>query len=111
MGMDSFADIFGGVVRPEGAPALDDDGTGAKFPSLFRLMTVTKLEDGKRRLPCTLTIVCEDGMVKAGLRERTYGLSLWTSCGSIGGVFAALEEKINERPAQWRKLPDKWKAH
>lgn len=109
MGLNAFDDIFGGAGKKGATCALFDEDFQKQYPILFILMTSTEPEAGKPRQVCTMTIVCEDGVVKAGLRERDRALSLWTSCASLGGVFAALEEACNEKPSRWRRLDAKWK--
>ena len=47
-------------------------------------------------------------MAKGGLNERNEHMSLWVSCGSIGGVFAALEEALQLRPVPWHR--NEWKG-
>jgi hypothetical protein len=108
MGKSQFDDVFGGVGKVGRTEAAEDVGFQASYPMLHMLMTAMVEGDGKPRQVCTLNIVCEDGQFKAGLRERDRGLSLWTSCQTLGGVFAALEEAINERPPRWRKVDAKW---
>jgi hypothetical protein len=110
MGLDSFMDIFGGAAAHASGCACEDLAFAKQYPTLYRLLTCTMMEEGKPRQVCTLTVICEDGVVKAGLRERTLGLSLWTSSQSILEVFTALEEALAQRPAGWRKLPEKWKG-
>lgn len=110
MGMNSFDDIFGVHGKTDDGHAVEDAGTMERFPMLWKLMTWTKDDGGRPRKTCTMTIVCEDGVAKAGLRERDRGLSLWTSSESILGVFAALEEALGAHPVDWRKLPEKWKG-
>lgn len=102
-GMINFKDLLGGSVRVGNPRAVDDQTFELEFPTLFALMAVTIDEDGKVRKGCSLTIVCEDGVVKAGLNERNYELSLWTSSEDLGGVFVALERACCETPPRWRK--------
>jgi len=106
MGM-SFKKLFGGTVRRDMETALDDADFLKRWPVLNMLLVNLKDDDGKLRLPCTLTIVCEHGMAKAGLRERNEGLNLWVSSGTIMGVFDALEEAVQADPPQWRRMPEK----
>ena len=106
--MASFKDLIGGKAESEQGRAVDDPAFEGQFPTLFFLMVHTTDDEGKPRLPCTLTIVCEDGQVKCGINERNHHLSLWTSCGGLGAVFASLEEALSERPVKWRKV--QWKG-
>lgn len=103
LSMPKFSDLLGGAARKGQAQAVEDPTFMQEFPSLFALMAVLVDDDGKPRQGCSLTIVCEDGVVKAGLNERNHELSLWTSAETLGGVFAALEEAIGEHPPRWRR--------
>jgi hypothetical protein len=108
LGMGVLSDVFGKSVAPAGTGQLEDADFSANFPVLYALMTFIIDDAGKSRQTCTLTLVCEDGAVKAGLRERNHEMSLWVTCRSLGGVFAALEEALGERPVAWKKTA--WKG-
>lgn len=108
MQMATFKDLLNGTSTTTGAGALDDSNFAELHPNLFLLLTSTKDDEGKLRQTCTVTIVCEDGQAKCGINERNHGLSLWTSCGELAGVFLALEEALEKRPVQWRKVT--WKG-
>lgn len=103
MCMGTFKELFNGVGSSSTELAVEDGDFARQFPSLHHLMCVIKDDEGKKREVCSLTIVCEDGQVKAGVNERNHHLSLWVSAGSLGGVFAALEGALSERPVAWRK--------
>lgn len=102
--MAKFDDIFGGAGKGESDYVFEDQAFRDRYPILFELLASTEKVEGKRRKPCTLTLVAEDGLVKCGLKERDRNLSLWTSSETVGGVFAALEEALGERPVRWRKV-------
>lgn len=108
MAMGIFTDILGGSAKKAARVELEDEDFEKRFPVLFALMAINKDDEGKDRIPCTITIVCEDGQAKCGINERNHNLSLWISAGSIGGVFAALEEAMGQRPVPWRKVA--WKG-
>ena len=101
--MPSLKDLLGGAARNDLPEAVSDPELAKRFPLLNIMLTRLTDDTDKRRRPCTLTIVCEDGVVKAGLNERDHALSLWTTCQSLGGVFAALEEALGEVPPRWRR--------
>jgi hypothetical protein len=108
MGMSTFNEIFGGKGAVNKESAADDPEFAERFPTLHLLMTHLQNDTGGPRQVCTLTIVCEDGQVKCGINERNLGLSLWVSAGTIGGVFASLEEALQSRPVAWRRVT--WKG-
>lgn len=108
MQMGTFKDLLNGTTTGTRSATLDDSIFSDLHPNLFLLLTATSDDEGKPRLPCTLTIVCEDGQAKCGLNERNHSLSLWTSCGELSGVFLALEEALEKRPVAWRRVS--WKG-
>lgn len=108
MGKVSFKDILGAAGKAPGEFVVDDPKFGESFPILYQLMSCSIDDDRKPRKTCTLTMVCEDGQVKLGVKERNHNLSLWTSSQTLGGAFAALEEALSESPVKWRKV--EWKG-
>lgn len=108
MQMGIFEELLNGQGSESNGLAVDDSAFEKAYPLLYALMCRTVDDAGKQRQVATLTIVCEDGQVKCGVAERNYHLSLWISAGSLGGVFAALEGALTERPVAWRKVS--WKG-
>lgn len=106
--MASFKELLNGQGKTVGEMAVEDPQFGELFPQLYVLMAKNTDDDGKPRIPCTLTIVCEDGQVKCGVNERNYHLALWTSSATLGGAFQSLEEALAQRPVPWRKTT--WKG-
>jgi hypothetical protein len=106
--MGVFSDVLGGAKANTTGRTIDDPDFERQYPTLYLLMAHTVDDEGKPRIPATLTVVCEDGQAKVGLNERNHMVSLWTGAGSLGGAFAALEGALSERPVQWRKVT--WKG-
>jgi hypothetical protein len=104
--MSIFEDVFGQTGKVDKDRVLDDGAFQKQFPILYEMMTGTPSIEGKRRRVCTLTLVCEDGMAKGGLKDRDRDLSLWVSAQSLGEVFTALEEALTARPVAWRRITD-----
>lgn len=110
-GMSEFDDIFGVVGKAQKDTAVDDQKFMEQYPILSALLTKTPTIEGKRRQTATLTIVCEDGMAKAGVRDRDRDVSLWVSAPTVLGTFTALEEALTARPVAWRRLSEHaWKG-
>jgi hypothetical protein len=101
--MPSLNDIFGGAGAPPKDFAFDDADFQERYPTVYHLMASLKNDAGSKRQVCSLTLVCEAGQLKLGLRERDHDLSLWTSAPSLAMAFSALEEALAVRPSQWRK--------
>jgi hypothetical protein len=89
--------------RPaSGTPAAVDLGAERKFPAIITLLTATVGDDGKARKTSTLTIVCEDGLFKGGIRDREAQASLWRSSKTLDGLLKALEDALVGGEADWR---------
>lgn len=108
--MPPLSDIFGGAGAPPRANAFEDAAFAEQYPTVYLLMTQTKNDQGVKRQVCSLTLVCEDGQLKLGLRERDLDLSLWTSSPTLAQAFSALEEALAVRPSQWRRPGGKGKG-
>jgi hypothetical protein len=108
MGMSKFADVFGGAQLTGVDGGFLDQTFLERYPTLHMLLCDVKDDKGLPRQTCTLTIVVESGTVKAGIRERNHGLSLWVTTRELLGVFTALEEALGQRPVDWRKVD--WKG-
>lgn len=104
--MLKLSDILG-AKQNTGTPAAADKEVGKKYPALHLMLTATQDDEGKLRQTCTMTIVCESGLWKAGLRERDRSMSLWRSSKTLEGVYGALEEALTGGEADWRESDSK----
>ncbi len=111
LGMGVFDEVFGSVQKGGRDSVADDEEFRKKFPILACMMFDTPKIEGKRRQPCTLTIVAEDGMIKGGLRDRDRELSLWVSANGVSEVFVSLEEALTQRPVAWRRSGGNWQKN
>jgi len=95
--------VFGAVGAASSDIAMEDEEFRRSYPVLAALLFDATTTSGSRRQTATLTIVCEDMVVKAGLRDRQMNASLWVSSKTVGGVFGVLEEALMQRPVAWRR--------
>lgn len=105
-GMGVFEDVFGVVGKESTDAAAEDSGLEKRFPVLSLMLMGTPMLQGKRRKTATMTVVCEDGQFKLGLRDRDRDVSLWVSAGTLDGAMTTLEEALNARPVAWRRITD-----
>jgi hypothetical protein len=91
-----------GKRKVAGTPAAEDAAMGHDFPAIVLLMTATVDDDGKPRQTATLTIVCEDGLWKGGIRDRDANASLWRSGATLKALFESLEAQMQSGQAEWR---------
>lgn len=93
------------VVATGGAAAtagVIDKKWGSDFPALFEYMTALAHPDGTARRTCSLSLFCEDGSVKGGLKDRDAGLVLWASAKTLQGLLGALEGLLTADETPWR---------
>lgn len=81
---------------------IEPDDFSARYPVLWSHLTQVAWEDGQARETSNLLVFCQDGMLKAMLRDREHGLCFWTAAGSLGRLFEALEAGLCDPQAEWR---------
>jgi hypothetical protein len=92
------------AARIAGSPSVtSDEESSLLFPSLWSYLTETVWEDGKARQVATLTVFCEDGLVKICLSDRALERSGWVSAGSLNEALSSLEAKLTSDCFEWRK--------
>lgn len=91
-----------GKRKALGTPAAEDEAMGKDFPAIILLLTATVDDEGKPRQTATLTIVCEDGLFKGGIRDRDANASLWRSGATLRLLFESLEGQLQSGQAEWR---------
>jgi hypothetical protein len=101
--MGAFEKMFGKVLVKGAAVAAEDAEFTRRWPCVSLLMTALRDDAGKVRTVATLTVVCEDGSFKAGLKERDQQLSLWRSGETMQGVLDALETALESGTADWKR--------
>lgn len=106
MHMSILAGVFGSVKRGGGDRAAVDTDFEKRCPYLLELLTATPKVNGRSRQTSTMTIVAEDGMWKAGLRDRQELVSLWVSGESLQAALDALETALHADVVQWRRTPE-----
>lgn len=104
--MSAISKALGGAVRGASEPAAVDPALAKAYPVLSEFLTSHEVVDGKPRQTSTLIMVCEEGLFKAGLRERDRDVSLWVSAPTWGGVYQAMEKALNEPQVAWRRSPE-----
>ncbi len=101
--MGSFSKMFGKAVVKNTECAAEDPEMAKRFPNITLLMTALIGDDGKPRATATLTVCCEDGVWKGGLKERDYQMSLWRSGNTLEDLLRALETCLEDGSAEWKK--------
>lgn len=104
--MSILASVFKTVKNAAGEVAATDAQMERDFPGITELMTATPLVGKVRRATSTLTVVCEDGQWKVGLRDRDNQVSLWRSGLSLVAALRCLEEGLQAGTVDWRRTGD-----
>lgn len=94
--------------RLGGSDGVSDRAVAAQdFPeqlgALGEFLTLTEWEDGSKRATGSVTIFCEDGVLKACLSDKTDRCVAFVSGGSWCLLLNALEEGIREGTLDWRR--------
>lgn len=104
--MSLVTKAFGGTSDPESDWGAEDPAFAKDHPIVHAFLASREMIGGKRRQGATLTIVAEDGVWKAGLRDRDKQASLWVSATTVAGVYDALEAALGKTPVEWRRAPE-----
>lgn len=82
------------------------DPSGGLFPGLVEMISTTTFPDGKKRIPSKVTVMVEEGIIKAALRDEGMQASLFRSGPTIEAALEALERALSEdNPDDWRPWP------
>jgi hypothetical protein len=98
-----FSKMLGGAATRNPSVAACDPQFEKRWPCIFLMMTSLVDDEKKARQTCTLTVVCEDGRWKGGLKERDHAMSVWRGADTLEGLLDALEAILADGSADWRK--------
>lgn len=73
------------------------------MPAMAEHLTSGTFPDGTERQGSTLLIFCEDGFWKAMINDREAGMTLWTTAESFYDLLQAVEERLQDPKAEWRR--------
>ncbi len=98
------------MKRPDGSKSngtpvagLADKAATKMLPLLVEHMTCDAYDDGTRRTRSTVTLLVEDGNVKACLNDREMERSLFRAAGEFLSALEALEKALAEGDeSEWR---------
>lgn len=72
-------------------------------PRLWEMLTETSYADGSKRQSSSLTVFCEDGVVKLMLNDRDNGRMAFVTQETFEMALATLEGKLAVEGLEWRK--------
>lgn len=85
------------------ARSREDEAFEEACPALSSYVTKDEFDDHTKRLTSSLTIFCDEGVLKAVLNDREAGESLWVSAPGFMTLIHALEKKLALGDGEWRK--------
>jgi len=112
IGMDGMfkGEILMGLRKPIAAskatpgPSRPEDVEGeVEFTTLFCYLCDDTWEDGQARQRSTLIVFSEEDAFKACLTDKDNDMTLWASSKTLSGLLGALEARLNDPEAEWRK--------
>jgi hypothetical protein len=85
---------------------LQDCAWQKKFPTVAEFLCQQTWQDGAARLTGTITLLFEDGIVKAALNDRDGGCSAFVSARTFTSLWEALEKGLAGDGLEWRVKRD-----
>lgn len=86
----------------EGLP----DGAGEQLakasPLLWHFLCDCKWDDGTDRLPGTVLLLFQDGLLKAWLNDKAVRKTCWVSSDTWGGLLKACQKALEGHGGEWR---------
>jgi hypothetical protein len=108
-GVMCMSKVTDSMVNGRSAPTADaatDPAFAVSHPTVWAFLSSQEVINGKPRKTSTMITVCEEGLVKLGLRDRDNEVSLWVSGPSMKEAFDALEKALTTPPVAWRRAVD-----
>jgi len=82
--------------------SVSDPKFAAAYPMLTEHLADTTWDDGSTRVPSTITLFLEDGLVKLALNDRDSERSLYRSGETLQEALRAIEKALSSSGADWR---------
>jgi hypothetical protein len=73
------------------------------YPAISEYLTSLAFPDGSERETSTITLLIEDGKIKAALNDRANSRSIWRSGDTVEEVLACLEAAVADERSSWRR--------
>lgn len=77
-----------------------------KYPTVAEFLSMAAWPDGPPRVTGTITLLFEEGMVKAALNDRDSGCSCFVSAKTFTSLWERLEKGLSEDTLEWRVKRD-----
>ncbi len=83
-------------------PDVTADSLAASYPLVVKFLTLTVYGNGERRVPGSITMFVDGGLLKACLNDKDADLSAFVSGGGLAGLLDAMERGLGEDRLDWR---------
>jgi len=80
-----------------------DDPIGLAYPCVLKFLTLTAYGDGKRRVPGSITLFFDAGVLKAAVNDKDVDMSAFVSGSGLAGLLASIEDGLVEDRLDWRE--------
>lgn len=94
----------GGGGPGPGVPVGGPDDLRERVPALWTFLTEGKYPDGSPRLPGSMTLFSDAGLIKAAVNDKDAQLSAFVSSGSLAGLLEAVEAGLQADSLDWRPI-------
>lgn len=94
----------GGKATPGGP--FPDEHFARDFPALYEYLTSTAWPDGSPRKTSSLSLFCEDGVLKVCCNDRECGAVLFAAGRTLQDALRALEGLLTAEGTPWRVSRD-----
>jgi len=78
------------------------DGLSLTYPLVVQFLTLTSYGNGDRRLPGSITVFSDGGLLKACLNDKDADLAAFVSGGGLAGLLDAVERGLGSDCLDWR---------
>lgn len=94
-------------ARPVGDGAVPadpaaEDAIGLAYPTVLRFLTLQTYADGERRVPGSITLFWDAGVLKAAVNDKDAEMSAFVSGAGLAGLLASIEDGLVEDRLDWR---------
>lgn len=87
------------VAAPQGVGL---DSLSLSFPLVVQFLTLAAYGDGSRRVPGSITLFSDNGVLKACLNDKDGPLNAFVTGAGLGGLLESMERGLEQDRLDWR---------
>jgi len=77
-------------------------GLSEKFLHLWRFIADDRWDDGTVRMPGTVTVLVDQGWIKAAVSDKEARATAFVTSDSLEGLLRAIDRGLQEEALEWR---------